>query len=58
MNLMEESFKPKKEDKSKKMAKIVLVCIVLIVLIIIGVAIAMVYVQSNTLKLEIGRAHV
>ena len=53
MNLMEESFKPKKEDKSKKMAKIVLVCIVLIVFIIIGVAIAMVYVQSNTLKLTI-----
>ena len=53
MNLIEDNFKPKKEDKSKKITTIILVCIVLIILIIIGVAIAMVYVQSNTLRLSI-----
>ena len=53
MNLIEESFQTKKEDKSKKMAKIVLIFIVLIVLVIIGIVAYMIYIEKSTLKVSI-----
>lgn len=51
MNLIEDSFETKKEDKSKKIAKVVLIIIILLVIVIISIICAIVYIQSNTLQL-------
>lgn len=53
MNLIDESFEQKKTDNSKKMAKIILIIMIILVLAIIGIFVAIVYIQSNTLKLYI-----
>lgn len=53
MNLIDESFEPKKTDNSKTMAKIILAIIVVLILVIIGIFIAIVYIQDSTLKLYI-----
>lgn len=50
MNLMEDSFQEKKQDSSKKMAKIILTLIAVLVIIIIGIASYLVYLQKNTLR--------
>ena len=51
MNLIDESFEPRKKDNSKKIAKIILIIIALLVIAIIGIFVAIVYIQDNTLKL-------
>ncbi len=56
MNLIDESFEPKKTDNSKKTAKIILIIMVLLVIAIIGVMAAIFYIQSTTLKLYIDGA--
>ena len=53
MNLIDESFETKKTDDFKKITKIILILILILVLAIIGVFIAIVYIQSSTLKLYI-----
>lgn len=53
MNLIDEEFEPKKNDNSKKMTKIILIIISILVIAIIGIAIAIFYIQNNTLKLYI-----
>ena len=53
MNLIDESFEPKKTDNSKKMAKIILIVMSILIVAIIGIFIAIVYIQGNTLKLYI-----
>ena len=53
MNLVEESFQTKKEDKSKKMIKIILIFIVLIIFLIIGIVGYMIYIENSTLKIRI-----
>lgn len=50
MNLIEDSFQTKKEDKTKKAAKIVLISIIILVIAIIGIVAYMVYIDSITLK--------
>lgn len=50
MNLIEDSFQTKKEDKTKKAAKIVLISIVILVIAIIGIVAYMIYIDSTTLK--------
>ena len=51
MNLIDESFEPRKKDNSKKIARIILIIIALLVIAIIGIFVAIVYIQDNTLKL-------
>lgn len=53
MNLIDESFEEKTDDKSKKIAKIILIIIVIVLLAIIGLTGALFYIQSNTLRLYI-----
>lgn len=53
MNLIDGNFEPKKVDNSKKLAKIILAVILILVIAIIGIFIAIVYIQSTTLKLYI-----
>lgn len=53
MNLIDESFEPKKTDNSKKMAKIILIIMAILVIAIIAIFIAIVYIQDSTLKLYI-----
>ncbi len=56
MNLIDESFEPKKIDNSKKMAKIILIMMVILVIAIIAIFGAIVYIQDSTLKLYINGA--
>ena len=56
MNLIDESFEPKKTDNSKKMAKIILILMAILVIAIIAIFIAIVYIQDSTLKLYINGA--
>lgn len=56
MNLIDESFEPKKPDNSKKTTKIILIIMILLVIAIIGIFVAIVYIQNNTLKLYIDGA--
>ena len=51
MNLIDESFEPRKKDNSKKIARIILIIIALLIIAIIGIFVAIVYIQDNTLKL-------
>lgn len=53
MNLIDESFEPKKTDNSKKIAKIILIIMVILIIFIIGTFMAIVYIQDSTLKLYI-----
>ena len=54
MNLIDESFEPKKpKDKNKKIAKIILIVMIVILIAIIGLMGAIFYIQNNTLKLYI-----
>lgn len=53
MNLIDESFEPRKKDNSKKIARIILVIIAILIIAIIGIFAAIVYIQDNTLKLYI-----
>lgn len=53
MNLIDEELEPKKKDNSKKTAKIILIIISILIVAIIGIVIAIVYIQSSTLKLYI-----
>ncbi|MCI8641392.1 MAG: hypothetical protein HFJ59_05955 [Clostridia bacterium] len=53
MNLIDESFEPKKVDNSKKTTKIILIIISILIAAIIGIVIAIMYIQENTLKLYI-----
>ena len=53
MNLMEESFQNREETKRKKTATIILIAIILVVMIIISIAIYLMYVKSNTMKLTV-----
>ena len=53
MNLIDESFEPRKKDNSKKIARIILIIIALLVIAIIGIFVAIVYIQDNTLKLYV-----
>lgn len=59
MNLIDESFEYEKQAKvkdSKKMSKIILIIMAILVVAIIGIFIAIVYIQGNTLKLYINGA--
>ena len=56
MNLIDESFEPKKTDNSKKMAKVILIIMAILVIAIIAIFIAIVYIQDSTLKLYINGA--
>lgn len=53
MNLIDESFEPKKTNNTKKITKIILIVISILILAIIGVFAAIVYIDSTTLKLYI-----
>ena len=54
MNLIDESFEPKKtKDNTKKIAKIILIVMIIILIAIIGLMGAIFYIQNNTLKLYI-----
>lgn len=54
MNIIDESFEPKKpQDKTKTITRIILVVMILIVLAIIAIVSVMFYIQSNTLRLYI-----
>lgn len=53
MNLIDESFEPKKTDKSKKIAKIILIIMAILVIAIIAIGVAIVYIRDSTLKLYI-----
>ncbi len=52
MNLIDENFEEKKikEDKNKKMAKIILILMGVILVVIIGLIIAMTYIRSSELQ--------
>lgn len=56
MNLIDESFEPKKPDNSKKTAKIILIVISILVVAIIAIVIAIAYIQNSTLKLYVNGA--
>lgn len=56
MNLIDESFEPKKVDNSKKMTKIILIFMSILIVAIIGIVVAIMYIQENTLKLYINGA--
>lgn len=56
MNLIDESFEPKKVDNSKKTARIILVVISILIVAIIAIVIAIMYIQDKTLKLYIDGA--
>ena len=56
MNLIDESFEPKKTDKSKKIAKIILIIMAILVIAIIAIGVAIVYIQDSTLKLYINES--
>ena len=53
MNLIDESFEPKKVDNSKKVARIILILIAIILIAIITIFGVIVYMQSKTLRLYI-----
>lgn len=53
MNLIDESFEPKKTDNSKKIAKIILIVMVLLVIAIIVIVGVIVYIQNSQLKLYV-----
>ncbi len=53
MNLIDESFEPKKVDNSKKIARMILIIIAILIIAIIGIFIAIVYIQDSTLKLYV-----
>lgn len=53
MNLIDESFQQKKTDNSKKIAKIILIVISILIIAIIALIGAILYIQSNTLRLYI-----
>ena len=56
MNLIDESFEPKKIENSKKTTKIILIIISLLIIAIIGIVIAIVYIENSTLKLYVNGA--
>lgn len=53
MNLIDESFEPRKKDNSKKIARIILIIISILIIAIIAIFAALVYIQDNTLKLYV-----
>ena len=53
MNIIEESFKEKKENKPKRTAAIILAIIILLVFIIIGIFVAIIYLQNSELKVSL-----
>ena len=53
MNLIDESFEPKRVDNSKKVARIILILIAIILIAIITIFGVIVYMQSKTLRLYI-----
>lgn len=53
MNLIDESFEPKKADNTKKITKIILIIMSILIIAIIAICIAIVYIQNSTLKLYI-----
>ena len=53
MNLLDENFVNKKEDKTRKIAAIVLVFIILIIIGIVAIIAYLGYIDSNTLKLQL-----
>lgn len=53
MNLIDESFEPKKVDNSKNTTKIILIVISILMVAIIGIVVAIMYIKDNTLKLYI-----
>lgn len=50
MNLLDENYSSKNENKTKNMMKIIIIFIVLIVIAIIGIVSYMMYLQGTTLK--------
>ena len=50
MNLLDENYSSKNENKTKNMMKIIIIFIVLIVIAIIGIVSYMMYLQETTLK--------
>lgn len=56
MNLIDESFEPKKTDNSKKMARIILVIMAVLIIAIIAIFMTIIYIQGKTLKLYINGA--
>ncbi len=53
MNLIDDSFEPKKVNNSKKTTKIILILISILLIAIIAIFVAIVYIQDSTLKLYI-----
>ena len=53
MNLIDESFEPRKKDNSKKFARIILIIISILIISIIAIFAAIVYIRESTLKLYI-----
>lgn len=53
MNLIDDSFEPKKVSNSKKTTKIILILISILAVAIIAIFVAIVYIQDSTLKLYI-----
>lgn len=53
MNIIDESFKVKNTNNSKKMTKIILIIMTILFVGIIAIGIAIVYIQNSTLKLYI-----
>lgn len=53
MNLIDESFEPKKTDNSKKIAKIILIVMVLLIIGIIAIFGVIIYIQNSQLKLYV-----
>lgn len=56
MNLIDESFEPKKIDNSKNTTKIILIIMSILIVAIIGIVIAIAYIQNSTLKLYVDGA--
>ena len=53
MNLIDESFEPKKTDNAKKISRIILAFIIILIIAIISMMGAIMYIQTNTTKLYI-----
>lgn len=53
MNLIDESFEPKKTDNAKKISRIILAFIIILIIAIIAMMGAIMYIQTNTTKLYI-----
>lgn len=53
MNLLDENFENKKEDKTRKIAGIILIFIIIIIIAIVAIIAYMGYLNKNTLKLQL-----